>query len=259
MLLSLVGCDPYQKVLKSSDLALKLTKAKEYYNKEEYEKSIALFEESLAAIKGTKDFERLYYYYAYAHYGSGDYVMAAYHFKYIAENYPAFENATECEYMSAYCYYLLSPGYNLDQTDTYKAIEAFQLFINNHPSSERVSLANTYMDKLREKLEKKAVESALEYYRIGNYKASVSCFKEVLKEFPDSKQADKLNYYLLKSNYQLAKKSINSKKTERFNLTIDTYLSFIDKFASSKYVPDAQAIYQDAQLQLQKLNKTKQL
>ena len=247
------SCDPYQKLLKSGDLNLKLTKAKEFYNKEEYEKAIPLFEEVLATLRGTKNFENIYYYYAWSQFGSENYTMAAYHFKYISDNYPTFENATECEYMSAYCYDLLSPEVTLDQADTHKAVEAMQLFINNHPEDARVPKANEIITKLREKLEKKETDAAELYYKISDYKASVVAFKTVLKDFPDTKKPDYLNFSILKSSYEYATQSIPKKKEERFNETLTYYFNFIDKFASSKYTKQAQVIYDDAKNQLDKL------
>ena len=38
--------------------------------------------------------------------------------------------------MSAYCYYLQSPRYNLDQEKTYIAIDELQLFISNCTDKE---------------------------------------------------------------------------------------------------------------------------
>lgn len=233
-----------------------MVKGKAYYNAEEYDKAIPLFEEVLATLRGTKNFEELYYYYAYSHYGSGNYVMAAYHFKYIADNFPNFQKNAECEYMSAYCYYLLSPGYSLDQTDTYKAIESFQLFINNHEMDERVAKANEIIDKLRAKLEFKATQSAELYYNIGDYKAAVVALKAVLKDFPDTKQVDYLQYLIVKSSYQLASQSVPEKKVERFQDAITNYQNFIDKFATSKYAVDAQKYYEKSKVALIELKSS---
>ncbi|MEY4876996.1 MAG: hypothetical protein RL708_2145 [Bacteroidota bacterium] len=254
----LTSCDPYQKLLKSGDLNLKLTKAKEFYNKEEFEKAQPLFEEVLATLRGTKNFEQVYYYYAWSHYGSKDYMMAAYHFKYIGDNYPNFENATECEYMSAYCYYLLSPEVNLDQTETTKGINALQLFINNHPEDARVQKANEYIAALRDKLELKATRAADLYYNIGDLKASIIAYKSVLKDFPDSKNADYLTFQMLKASYDFAKESIPTKKSERYSDAINYYSNFIDKFATSKYSKEAQKIYDNSRAELEKLKNKKQ-
>src|SRR6185369_8506259 len=137
-LLFFVSCSSYQEILKSTDLPLKYVKAKEYYDKKEYYKAIPLFEELLAAYKGTKDIEDIYYYYANCQYGTDEYLMAAYHFKNIATTYPNGAHAEECLFMNAKCYVQLSPKYELDQTYTEKAINEFQLFVNTFPSSTRV-------------------------------------------------------------------------------------------------------------------------
>jgi outer membrane protein assembly factor BamD len=50
--------------------------------------------------------------------------------------------------------------YSLDQTDTVKALEKLQAFIDNYPNSEYVAQANEVVKVLNGKLEKKAYENA---------------------------------------------------------------------------------------------------
>lgn len=59
--------------------------------------------------------------------------------------------------MAAYCKFLDSPAYNLDQESTYDAIKELQLFVNRYPNSDRVEECNKYLDILRDKLEKKII------------------------------------------------------------------------------------------------------
>ena len=149
----LSSCDPYQKLLKSSDYELKLAKAKEYYNNGACEKAIPLFEELMSVYKGTRDVENMYYYYAYAHYCNHDYVLASHYFKSFVDYYPRSNNAENASYMIGFCEYQMSPKASLDQEDTKKAIEGLQLYINQYPTGTRVDEANKLMDELRSKLE----------------------------------------------------------------------------------------------------------
>jgi outer membrane protein assembly factor BamD len=48
---------------------------------------------------------------------------------------------------------MLSPIYSLDQTDTYKAIDKLQAFIDTYPNSEYLSEANETVG-LQKKIEK---------------------------------------------------------------------------------------------------------
>jgi len=84
----LASCSEYQKLLKSSDFELKYKRAKEYYEKKDYYKASALFEELINIYKGTARGEEVYYYYTYCQYSLQEYIMAAYHFKFFAKNFP---------------------------------------------------------------------------------------------------------------------------------------------------------------------------
>ncbi|MCH8331016.1 MAG: outer membrane protein assembly factor BamD [Bacteroidetes bacterium] len=246
LLLILSGCDSYQKILKSPDLELKYTKAKEYYNKGDYYKAQPIFEELIGLYRGTKNIEDLLYYYAYCHYGQSNFILASYHFKNLVNTYPASKFAEESYYMNAFCYYHLSPVPNLDQTYTQKAIDAFQLFINIYPKSEKVTECNRIIDELREKLSEKAFSNAELYFRLGYYKSAATTLETLMREFPDYPKKERVEFLVIKSYYMLAERSIAKKKEERYNLAINAYYSFIDKYANSKFVKEAEQIYESS-------------
>lgn len=244
--LGLVSCSEYQKVLKSSDYELKYKKAIELYEKEDYARAVALFDELLSIYKGTKKAEDVFYYYAYCHYGQKDYILAGHYFRNFALTFPLSKRAEEAEYLGAYCYYLDSPNFSLDQTYTLKAIEEMQYFINKHPKSERINEANDIIDKLRGKLETKSFNNARLYYDLGDYKASTTALKNSLKEFPDSEFREETLFLIVKSSYELANNSISSKKIERYKSTIDEYYVFVNAYPESENSKEVQKIYENS-------------
>ena len=58
--------------------------------------------------------------------------MAAFYFKNFVRTYPTSKYAEESMFTAAYCYYLNSPAFSLDQSSTYKAIDELQLFANRY-------------------------------------------------------------------------------------------------------------------------------
>jgi outer membrane protein assembly factor BamD len=237
------GCDSYKKIRKSDDLDLKYQKAKEYYNEEKWDKAIPLFEELINVYKGQKDISELYYYFAYSHFGKENYLLAGYHFRKIARTYSKSQYAEECLFMYAYCYYLLSPRHSLDQKYTYKAIDAFQLFVNKYPNSDRVKRCNNYIDDLRRKLKRKAFESAKLYHEVGYYKAATVALENVLDEYPDITYKERINFLILDAQYRLAKNSVKEKKTRRYRQTLQEYNAFVEQFPSSEYQDEAEKIH----------------
>jgi len=220
------SCSKYQKVLKSTDLPYKLDMAMKYYEDGEYYRAEVLYEELIGLYRGLGKAEEIYYYHAYCNYYMEDYIMAGYYFDNFIKTYPTSKHAEECRYMSAYCYYMNSPEYSLDQSNTVRAIEELQLFINRYPNSERVAECNDLMDVLRNKLEKKAYENAMLYFHLGSYKASIVSFNNVIVDYPDSKYKEQSYFYILKSHYLLASNSIESKKKERFNNAVNAFYDF---------------------------------
>ncbi len=244
------GCSEYQKLVKSSDYSLKFEKAKEYYNKKKYSKALTLFEELLTIYRGTSKAEEIYYYYAYSHYGVGDYILANHFFSTYASIYPMSNRVEECEFMAAYCHYMDSPRDVLDQSNTLLAISELQSFVNRYPQSSRVARCNELIEELRKKLENKAYRNAMQYYSMEKYNSASVAFANVLKEFPDTDRRFELYYMIVKSNYMYGKLSVRSKKKERLQLAKDNYIKFADKLASSKYAKSAEDIIQKVEMEL---------
>ena len=249
----LAGCSEYQKLLKTTDLDKKYEGAVKYYNQKDYVRALPLLEELVTAYRATKKAEKVSYYFAYTNYGLEDYTMASYHFDNFTKNFPNSEYTEECYFMSAYCHYLDSPGASLDQTNTYKAISEMQLFIDKYPTSTRVAMCNELIDLLRVKLEDKTFAAARLYYNMEYYKAAVTCFKIVMKDFPDTRYKEECLFLTEKSFYLFAKNSIETKQAERFKAAMDAYQPFIATFPKSKYVKEAEGMYADAARQIEKL------
>lgn len=237
------SCDAYQKILKSSDYTFKYEKVKEYYNTGQYDKALPLFEELMGVYKGSKEAEKLYYFYAYCQYGIEDYLSASHYFKSFLDVYPRSIYAEDAQYMIGYSFYKMSPETSLEQGNTEKAIESFQVFLNSYPNSTKVARCNELIDEMRLKLENKAFASAEMYYRIKTYKAAATSYRNILVDFPDTKRKEEIMFKVVKSYYLLALNSIEDKKQERYQFAADAYIEFIDQFPNSKYNREAERIY----------------
>jgi outer membrane protein assembly factor BamD len=240
---ALVSCDGFNRLVKSSDYELKLKRADEYYAKENYVKATQLYMELLPIYKGTPTAEEIYYHYTYCNYNQGDYGLAQYYFKDFVRQFPASVHAEECYFMNAYCYFLNSPHYTLDQTDTKSAIKEFQSFVDAWPESARIDTCNSLIDKLRSKLEKKDYDIVKQYFRLTQYKAAITAAELLIKEFPESNYVEEMYYLMVDSYYLLASNSIPSKKMERLNGAIETYLKFVDLYPKSNYLGRAEDVY----------------
>ena len=253
---ALSSCSDYQKVLKSSNYDKKYDLAVKYYQKKDYFKAATLLEDILPIVRGTARAEKVFYYYAYCQYGMGEFLMAAYHFENFVKTFPSSQYTEECMYMTAFCYNLDSPNYSLDQTNTYKAINEIQLFVNKYPHSSRIQQCNDLMDKLRAKLEIKAFEIAKLYFNMEDYKSSIYTYRNLIKDFPDTKYREESLFMILKSSYLFGYNSVETKKHERLKSAVEAFNAYMDAFPSGKYQKDAQNIFDNTVKQIEKVKKT---
>jgi outer membrane protein assembly factor BamD len=235
----IMSCSSYQKLLKGSDNELKYTKALEYYEKGNYVQAQQLFEQISAFYKGTDKAEKIAFYNANTYYKQKDYILGGYYFKAFSTNFSTSTFAEEALYLSAYCSYLDSPRYSLDQTSTTDAISSLQLFINQYPKSNRVGECNNLIDELRAKLEKKDIEIAMLYFKMSDYKASVVSLNNVLKEYPDTKSKELILYSILRAKYQYAINSVYDKRQERLSAALDAYDELVAGFPVGEFSDQA--------------------
>lgn len=241
-----VSCSKHSRVLKSGDNDLKYEVAIDLYEKGDYYRAIQLFDQLIAIYRGTERLEVINYYYAHCYYHQGDYLLASYYFKRYAQNYPSNPRAEECMFMNAYCYYLDSPRYSLDQTNTYEAIKEMQIFINVFPQSDSIKACNDIIDKLRDKLEKKATETGIQYYKTRHYKAAITSFENVMKDFPDSENREQIFYFMMKSYFFYAIHSVDEKQDERYQEAVEIYNDIMYLFPETKYQRELKTMHRNA-------------
>jgi len=251
------ACSKYQKLLKSTDYEKKYEMAKKFYAAKDYFKTIQLLDQVLIYFKGTSKADSAYYMYAYSYYYQDDYLSASYHFKNFATTYLMSPFTEECYYMSAYCLYLDSPIYKLDQTNTFQAIKELQSFVDLYPKSPRVAECNKLLDELRLKLQKKYFEISKLYLKTENYKAAIWSFKNNLNDYPDNIYKEEILFDLIKANYLYAKNSVEAKKVSRYEEAIDAYKIFINTYSKSDFSALAESYYRNSQKEINRIKKIK--
>ncbi len=215
IVLFLSSCSEYQKALKSEDVGKKFDVATKMYDAKKYGKAIRLFEQIAPVYKGKPQAEKMFYMYCQSLYKTDQYYLAGYQFESFASSYPKSQKMEEAAFLGAKCFVQLSPVYSLDQTDTNKAIDKLQSFIDTYPESPNLAEANAMAKTLREKLEKKAFENAKIYNNISDYKAAMVAFDNFIINYPGTPYKEKALFYKFDSAYQLAINSIPSKLEDR--------------------------------------------
>lgn len=238
------SCGEYQAILKSQDNELWLRKGLEYYAKQDYDKASNLLGGVITKYAGTAQYDTIVTTYASSHVQLGDFFTAAHYYSDYVKTYPSSAKCEECQYMAGYCYYMLSPKAELDQTDSQSAIDELLVFINMFPDSPKVPEAERMVSEMEDKLAYKAYLNAKLYFDLGNYmgnnyKSSVITAQNCLKKYPDTKYREELSFLILQAKYIQADRSVIAKQADRYRDAIDEYYSFVNEFPGSKYRHDA--------------------
>ncbi|MCL2413096.1 MAG: outer membrane protein assembly factor BamD, partial [Bacteroidales bacterium] len=139
-------------------------------------------------------------------------------------------------FMAAYSMMMDVPYFRLDQTNAHNAIRQFQLFINYFSDSPRVPEANEHIDMLRLQLARKAFALANNYYRRSLYLAASISFRNVMRDFPETRFREEAMYMMVKSLFYYADNSIRARQHERFTNTLEAHQNFERTFPESRFL-----------------------
>ena len=259
--LGLASCGEYNKLLKSTDYDYKYEAAKSYFAKGQYNRAATLLNELIAILKGTDKAEESLYMLGMCYYNEQDYQTAAQSFIQYYQVYPRGTYAELARFHAGKALYLDTPEPRLDQSSTYKAIEELQMFMEYYPQSVKHQEAQQMIFELQDKLVMKEYLSAKLYYNLGNYRGNnyQSCVitaQNALKDYPYTNLREDLSILILRAKYELAVYSVEERKQERYRETVDEYYAFKNEFPESKYLKEAEKIFERSQNALGEGNGT---
>ena len=247
----LSSCGEYSKVLKSRDVGYKFDFARRAYDNKKYTQAATVLEDIITPLRGGPNGEEALFLLAMSYYENKDYLNSGVYFKTYYSRYPKGKYAELSRFYSGYGYYLDSPDPQLDQSQTIKAIEELQGFLDYFPRSERVTIAQNAIFEMQDKLTLKELQNAQLYYNMGNYlgnnyESAIITAQNALKTYPYSKYREDFELLILKAKYQEARQSIAEKQESRYRDVIDEYYSYINNYPDTKNRKEADNIYKMA-------------
>jgi len=257
---SMTSCGEYVALQKSPDYEYKYEAAKAYYMEGKYSRASMLFYDLLAIMKGTTYGEESLYLTAMSEFGNKNYDLAHNNFKKYFQTYPKGQYAEPAHFYSALSLFRQTPDPRLDQTSTINAMGEFQNFLDLYPYTPLREQTQEMIFALQDKLVEKECLSAKLYYDLGsyilnsmfggsNYEACVVTAQNALRDYPYAapERREMLSILILRAKYQLALKSVEEKRAERFRDAIDEYYGFANDFPESKYLKEAKDIFRQAE------------
>lgn len=258
VMLSLYGCNNYNQLLKTSDLGYKYEAAKEYFADGQYNRASQLLQTMVTTMKGSEKGQEALYLFGLCNYYSGNYEMATSIFRKYYQTYPKGIYAEDAYFHSGLSLMKEAPEARLDQTPTYEAVTEFQNFIERYPYSERREIAMQHIFTLQDLLVEKEYLSAKLYYDLGdyfgncsndggsNYQACIITAENAIRDYPYTKLREDFAILILKAKFELAEKSVEAKKEERFHNAIDEYYGFTNEYPESKFMKEAEQLFKKA-------------
>lgn len=166
----------------------------------------------------------------------GEYILAAFEYDVLVRSMPTSELVPNARFKSAMCYYESSRPFYLEQESTRKAIDAFQAFIEYHPTDARVPDAEVKIREMNTRLARKEFEGGLIYMKMEYYRAAVVSFDHVLEKYHDTEFAEPAYFRKGEALYY----------RKRYQEAADVLRRFLERYPTSSLREEAQALLLDA-------------
>ena len=251
------SCGDYVKVQKTTDYDYRYEAAKQYYAEGEYNRAALFLQEMVTGLKGTDKGEESLFLLGMSSYKSRNYDAATAYFRKYYETYPEGVYTEKAHFYCGMSLFNNVPEIKLDQTATLEASSEFQQFLELYPNSVFSDMAQANIFKLQDRLVEKEYLSAKLYYDLGsyfgnctngasNYQACIVTAENAIKDFPYMTRREDFAILILRAKFELAAQSVESKKEERYHNAIDEYYGFTNEYPESKYLKEAEELFNKA-------------
>jgi outer membrane protein assembly factor BamD len=191
---------------------------------------------------------------ARAYFSDKQYILATSEYTRFIELYRNDPRVEQAEFERAMSFYHLSPEYQLDQTETDRAIGYFQLFMDRFPQSTLRAEAEARTRELREKLAHKQYAKGGLYEQRELYEAAAIAYETTFDKYPDTPWADDGLLGAIRAYIGFAEQSVRERQPERLQQAIDNYQRLVQVLPDSPLLKDAEALYERAVAMQQRLS-----
>ena len=215
----LMGCGK-KNVHLEEDLSPRFEKAMGYFDKGKYSRAKDEFDYIIMADPGSKISNESQYYMAESMFQIEEYDEASIAFDRYVRFSPDYSKIEKARYRICECAINFSNSYQREQSQTHRALEQLQMFIEDFPASDLIDDAEDAMLALRLKLAQKDYEVGRMYLKLEEYDSALIYFRSVLNHYYDTSFSDDARVgiiftHILNDNREGAKSYFKSQK-ERF-------------------------------------------
>jgi outer membrane protein assembly factor BamD len=154
-----------------------------------FDKAILELQDLVLNYPGTPEGMQGQYLLGEAYRKSEQYDLAREAYQHLIRDYPDSDLRDDAQLMIGIAYLAESPPAEYDQELTYKAIEEFEVFLADYPTSELRGQAESRLAECNDKLARKEFLNGQLYLKMGHTEAARRVFEHVLAGYPASSYA----------------------------------------------------------------------
>lgn len=231
-----VGCSS-EEVVKQYDAAEEFQTGMKKFENGDYLEAIDNFKIVTLQFQGSRYADAAQFYMGECRFMHEEYVLAAYEYNQLLKLMPTSPYASRAQFQEATSYYKLSPPSYLDQTYTYKAIDAYQAFLEYYPTDSLASVAEERIRELNLKLAKKEYDNAIIYMKMDYFRSAAYYCDVVLTKYHDTPYAEPALFKKAEALYY----------RKKYTEAEEAITKFIEKYPSSSLRTDALRLREEIQ------------
>ena len=212
-LLLIWGCGGSLKETKKEGTA-DFPAAKAEFDKGDVLDAISDFKAFIEQYPGTDRTDDALYYLGLSYIHEKDYALASAQFDRLLRDFPTSPLQPDALVDLARCDDLQSHPAALDQTETERALQRYNQFVDQYPEHVRVPEAKTRIQVLRDRLAEKLLRSGRLYAKLGREKAAEFYLRRLAAEYPESKWVKESSALLNSVVEKMAKKEAEERRKQ---------------------------------------------
>ncbi len=194
-----------KKPIEQLSLEERYKRGQEFLENKKYYKAQQEFQIIVLSGSHTELGDDAQFYLAESYFKNKEYILAIAEYERLTRKMKFSPYVENCRWRICQAYVAESPNYYHDQSNTEKALQKLQEFIEEYPDSEYRSDVNNTVSELRNKLAKKIFESALMYIKLRAYDSAIVAYEDLLRQYYDTDLAEEAHAGIIRSYSQLKK------------------------------------------------------
>lgn len=147
-----------------------------------------------------------------SNYSDGNYVEAELSYEDFMNLHPTNENLPYVMYQMGMCHYQQMSTIDRDQTETFRAKEAFERLITRYPSSKFSFMGERRLRECRKRLGEHELYVGQFYFKQKKYKAALLRFEYTAREYAETGMDYTLSYFIEETKKRLAEEESAKKE-----------------------------------------------